>query len=93
MLAASAIDLQQLQSELQSARGAFDKWASNSVTAADQLRDSHRQNIAQLQGQSLAGYGTATEPISSLHVSCRQFGEPQGKAPGADCSSRKPETA
>lgn len=50
MLASAAIDLQQLQFELQSARGAFDKWASNSVTAADQLRDSHRQNIAQLQG-------------------------------------------
>ena len=44
------IDLQQLETELQSARGDFDKWALDTVSAADQLRDSHIQNIADLRG-------------------------------------------
>ena len=44
------IDLEQLQAELQSARGAFDKWALDTVSAADQLRDTHIRNIADLRG-------------------------------------------
>lgn len=44
------IDLEQLQAELQSARGAFDKWVLDTVSAADQLRDSHIRNIADLRG-------------------------------------------
>lgn len=44
------IDLEQLQAELQSARGAFDKWALDTVSAADQLRDSRIRNIADLKG-------------------------------------------
>ena len=48
------IDLKQLQAELQSARGAFDKWALDTVSAADQLRDSHRRNIADLRGTAHA---------------------------------------
>ena len=44
------IDLEQLQAELQFARGAFDKWALDTVSAADQLRDSHVRNIADLRG-------------------------------------------
>jgi len=50
MSVASAIDLEQLQHELQSARGAFDKWALNTVSAADQLRGSHTKNVSELRG-------------------------------------------
>lgn len=49
----SSIDLEQLQAELQSARGAFDKWALDTVSAADQLRESHTRNIADLRGAAL----------------------------------------
>lgn len=48
-----SIDLEQLQAELQSARGAFDKWALDTVSAADQLRESHTRNIADLRGTAL----------------------------------------
>ena len=50
MSVASAIGLEQLQRELQSARGAFDKWALNTVSAADQLRNSHKQIVSELRG-------------------------------------------
>ena len=45
-----AIDLEQLQAELQSARGAFDKWALDTVSAADHLRETHIRNIADFRG-------------------------------------------
>ena len=54
MSAPPAIDLQQLQAELQSARGAFDKWALDTVSAADQLRESHIRNITDLRGSLCA---------------------------------------
>lgn len=44
------IDVEQLQAELQSARDAFDKWALDTVSTADQLRESHIRNIADLRG-------------------------------------------
>ena len=50
MSVASAIDREQLQRELQSARGAFDKWALNTVSVADQLRDSYKNNVSELRG-------------------------------------------
>lgn len=50
MSVASAIDREQLQRELQSARGAFDKWALNTVSVADQLRDSYKHNVSELRG-------------------------------------------
>ena len=50
MSVALAIDLKQLQHELQSARGAFDEWALNTVSAADQLRDTHAKNVSELRG-------------------------------------------
>ncbi|KAL0040656.1 hypothetical protein WJX79_000804 [Trebouxia sp. C0005] len=50
MSVTSTIDLEQLQHELQSARGAFDKWALNTVSAADQLRDTHTKKVSELRG-------------------------------------------
>ena len=50
MSVASAIGLEQLQRELQSARGAFDKWALNTVSAADLLRDTHAKTVSELRG-------------------------------------------
>lgn len=50
MSVASAIDVEQLQAELRSARMAFDKWAQDTVSAADQLRENHVQNISDLKG-------------------------------------------
>lgn len=46
----STVDVEQLQAELQSARDAFDKWALETVSAADQLRENHIRNIADLKG-------------------------------------------
>ncbi|KAA6421430.1 MAG: kinetochore Spc25 [Trebouxia sp. A1-2] len=53
MSVTSTIDLEQLQHELQSARGAFDKWALNTVSAADQLRDTHTKKVSELRGLSV----------------------------------------
>lgn len=49
-----AVDWEQLQAELQLARGAFDKWALDTVSAADQLRESHVRNITDLRGNRCA---------------------------------------
>lgn len=53
MSVTSAIDVEQLQVELQSARGAFDKWALSTISVADQLRDRHIRNITELRGKQL----------------------------------------
>ena len=44
------IDCAQLDAELQRTKGAFDSWALNKVSAADQLCDSHKRNISDLRG-------------------------------------------
>ena len=51
MSVTSAVELEQLQAELRSARGAFDRWALSTVSVADQLRESHLCSIADLRGR------------------------------------------
>lgn len=51
MSGVAAIDCDQLNAELARTKGAFDNWATNVVSAADQLRDNHKRNIFELTSE------------------------------------------
>ena len=51
MSVVAAIGCDQLDAELVRTKGALDNWASNVVSAADQLRDSHKRNIFELKSE------------------------------------------
>ena len=51
MSGVAAIDCDPLNAELARTKGAFDNWASNVVSAADQLRDNHKRNIFELTSE------------------------------------------
>lgn len=72
MSVASAINLEQLQAELQSAQGSFDKWALNTVSAADQLRDSHIRNVSELRGARHVGDASKISLQHAQTLRCSQ---------------------
>ncbi len=60
------IDLQELQTELNKTKGTLDNWAARMGHAADDCKQSHKQNIKAYGGAAYILPGTLEDPSSCV---------------------------